>query len=344
MTSSWHSYPSSYNFGHRAIADLLTYEVNVEEKVDGSQFSFGYFRVEGTDGHEWDLKVKSKGALIYPDAPPAMFRSAVETVKSLRDQGMLTPGYTYRGEVLAKPKHNALTYNRVPAGSIIIFDINDGEESYLSYPAKEAEAARLGLEVVPLLYTGRIESIDKMRHFLDTTSVLGGQKIEGVVVKPINYDYFGKDHKCLMGKYVSESFREVHKREWKAENPNRLDVIDKLVQELITPARYAKAVIHLREQELITDSVKDIGAILIEARKDIAKEEADYIKDRLYRAFADDIIRRAVAGVPQWWKDELMKAQFGEGLAVAEGSDPVGELVGALNDAFDTGRDPGDEG
>lgn len=38
---SWHSYPSIYNLGHRYIADLLTVPVIVEEKIDGSQFSFG---------------------------------------------------------------------------------------------------------------------------------------------------------------------------------------------------------------------------------------------------------------------------------------------------------------
>ena len=34
-STSWHSYPSIYALGHRAVADLLRYEVNVEEKVDG---------------------------------------------------------------------------------------------------------------------------------------------------------------------------------------------------------------------------------------------------------------------------------------------------------------------
>jgi hypothetical protein len=47
--TSWHSYPKLYAMGHRAIADLLLDDVIVQEKVDGSQFSFGLFdNLDGT--------------------------------------------------------------------------------------------------------------------------------------------------------------------------------------------------------------------------------------------------------------------------------------------------------
>ena len=38
------SYPKIYSLGHAAILDLLDGRVIVEEKVDGSQFSFGLFQ------------------------------------------------------------------------------------------------------------------------------------------------------------------------------------------------------------------------------------------------------------------------------------------------------------
>jgi hypothetical protein len=38
---SWHSYPSLFAIGHRALAELLLDPVPVEETIDGSQFSFG---------------------------------------------------------------------------------------------------------------------------------------------------------------------------------------------------------------------------------------------------------------------------------------------------------------
>ncbi len=62
----------------------------------------------------------------------------------------------------------------------------------------QQEAERLGLEVVPLLHSGRIDSIETFRSFLARTSILGGQPIEGVVIKPVGYNLFGPDKKCLL--------------------------------------------------------------------------------------------------------------------------------------------------
>jgi hypothetical protein len=313
--SSWHSYPSIYNMGHKAIADLLKGPVNVEEKVDGSQFSFGLFDVEAAaDGSgpgivgDYELKVRSKGAVMHPDAPEKMFSKGAEHVKSISH--LLTPGWTYRGEYLAKPKHNALAYDRIPKGHVILFDINPGEEEYLSYEDKAAEADRLGLETVPLLYQGSIASIDEFRGFLDRTSILGGQKIEGVVVKPLAYNLYGRDKKVLMGKFVSEAYKEVHSQSWKAENPSAMDIIGMLGQAYGTQARWNKSIQHLRESGKLQDAVQDIGPLMHEIPNDIEKEYIDEIKDRLW-SYAWPHIRRAVTrGVPEYYKEQLLKRQF----------------------------------
>lgn len=249
LMPSWHSYPSIYHVGHRAIRDLLNHPVYIEEKVDGSQFSFGI----DADG---ELRVRSKGAMMYIDAPEKMFTKAVETVKSLRDA--LHPGWTYRGEFLAKPKHNTLAYNRAPNGHIIIFDINTGHEEYLTYSDKAVEAYRLGLEVAPLIYDGMVD-LAAFRGFLDRESILGGQKIEGVVIKPKAYNVWGEDKKVLLGKFVSEAFKESHSKAWKESNPAKNDVILLLAGEYTTPARWNKAIQHLRERGEIEDSPRDIG-------------------------------------------------------------------------------------
>ena len=196
-----HSYPSIYNLGHAAIADLLNGPVLVEEKIDGSQISFGL------DG-DGNVQLRSKGAQINVIAPEGMFAEAVKTVQALKPK--LTPGLTYRGEYLRSPKHNALAYDRIPAQHIILFDVNPGLEQYLTSDEKCEIAAALGLECVAELFRGIVEDVNQFRALLDTQSVLGGQKIEGVVIKPIGYDQFGRDKKCLMGKFVSEAFREVH--------------------------------------------------------------------------------------------------------------------------------------
>src|SRR6266853_205539 len=307
-SSSWHSYPSIFNLGHKAVQDLLKGPVNVEEKVDGSQFSFGNFENEDHTGETWGLRVRSKGAVMNIDAPESLFKEAVDTVKSLKD--LLHPNWTYRGECLKKPKHNALVYDRTPKGNVILFDVNTGDQEFLSYEDKSKEAERLGLEVVPLLYSGLLEEIGAFRGFLETVSVLGGQKIEGVVVKPLNYDLYGRDKKVLMGKFVSEAFKEVHNRTWGENNPSGNDIIPQLVARLSTQARWQKALQHLREAGEIEDSVRDIGKLMREIPEDVKKECEEEIKDYLF-SWAWPHLKRGISrGAPQWYKDHLLRQQF----------------------------------
>lgn len=303
MTTSWHSYPSIYNLGHRAVADILLGPVYVEEKVDGSQFSFGVFEIDG----QKELRVRSKGATMLPEAPEKMFSLGVEHVKSI--QHLLTVGYTYRGEYLRSPKHNSLVYSRIPAGHIILFDINSGHEEYLSYSAKKEEAERIGLEIVPLVFEGVISDIGKFREFLDRESLLGGQKIEGVVVKPVGSHLFGQDKKALFAKFVSEHFKEVHSKEWKTSNPTQNDIIEKLGMEYRTPARWQKAVLHLTEKGLLTDSPKDIGLLIREVPADVRKECEEEIKEQLWKWAWPHVSRKIVAGLPEYYKEQLLLKQ-----------------------------------
>ena len=297
--NSWHSYTSIYNVGHAAVSSLFLVPVDVEEKVDGSQFSFGR-------DESGVLFVRSKGAVMEPSAPEKMFAKAVDSISG-RD---LHPGWTYRGEYLQKPKHNTLCYSRVPNGNIIIFDINTGEEEYLDYFAKKAEAERIGLECVPLLYSGVVDSPQMLRDLLDRESVLGGQKIEGVVVKPTAHNLFGPDKKCLYAKFVSEAFKEIHGKEWRKSNPTNGDILEQLGDRYLTHARWNKAAQHLRERGEIEDSPRDIGALLKEVPLDIEKERADDIKERLYAWAWPHIRRKVTRGLPEWYKQQLLNKQF----------------------------------
>lgn len=282
--------------GHKAIEELLLDPVIVEEKVDGSQLSFGRFNGE--------LRVRSKGKEMIADAPENLFKEAVATAASLE----LREGWTYRGECLQKPKHNSLAYERVPRGNVILFDINSDEERYLSYEEKQAEAARIGLEIAPLLFAGKIESANDVLAFLEQESILGGQKIEGVVIK--NYSRFGRDKKVLMGKYVSEAFKEVHKKAWGESNPKQGDIILRLIGMLKTPARWDKAVIHLAERGELENSPRDIGKLIAEVKSDLKKECVDEIKNTLFSWAIDSVLRGSVGGLPEWYKQKLLDSQF----------------------------------
>jgi len=296
MNTSWHNYPKIFALGHKAISDLFLNEVLIEEKIDGSQFSFGRF-----DG---ELKCRSKGAILNIGAPEKMFEKAVESIAGLD----LKDGWTYRAEYLQKPKHNSLAYDRIPEKHVILFDINTGEEEYIAYADKNAEAKRIGLECVPIIDQRTISESKEILDYLGKLSILGGQKIEGVVIK--NYHRFGMDKKVLMGKYVSEEFKEVHQKEWRKSNPSNKDVIQNLILEYKTPARWGKAIQHLKEKGILEQSPRDIGNLIKEVHTDIANECEDEIKEKLFNYAKPQILRGCTAGLAEWYKKELLEKQF----------------------------------
>lgn len=299
MIDRIHSYPSIYNLGHKALEGLFDGPVLVEEKVDGSQFSFGVINGE--------LKVRSKGREMNMDAPEKMFDLAVATARSLL--GVLRDDWVYRGEYLQKPKHNTLTYDRVPTGNIILFDISPGLESYLTASEKAAEAARIGLECVPA-FEVQVTDLGAIKALCQRESCLGGPPMEGIVLK--NYAKFTEDKKVMMGKYVREEFKEHHKLQWRADNPTRTDIIQDLITSLKTEARWEKAVQHLRESGLLIDGPQDIGPLLKEVPADILKECRELIADKLFAYAWPQIQRGVTGGLPQWYKDRLAKRAFAE--------------------------------
>lgn len=296
-----HSYPSIFAVGHRALVGLLDGPVIIEEKIDGSQITFGVI-----DG---ELCIRSKGAEIFADAPEKMFALGVEKIKGVTDK--LVPGWHYRGEFLQKPKHNTLVYSRVPTNHIVIFDIDkDGIGDFADRATKEHAALVLGFDVIPELFRGRIESVEQLQQIIDRDSYLGGQKVEGVVIKPEKYDVFGKDKKVLMAKFVRADFQEMNSKEFRKTNPTKNDMIQLLGLALKTEARWRKVVQHLKERGAIEGSPKDIGALFKELHADIEKECADEIRERLYRWALPQIKRIAAAGLPEWYKGQLAQQQF----------------------------------
>lgn len=300
MSKALHSYPKVYNMGHPAIADLFAGPVVVQEKIDGSQFSFGV--VDGV------LHCRSKGATVFPETADKLFRGAVDTAARLHAERKLVEGWTYRGEAMCGPKHNALAYERAPVGNVILFDVDTGQEQRINDPQRlEQIAGVLGLEHVPVFHVGAVASLADLESLLDRPSVLGG-KMEGVVVK--NYARWGRDGKMLMGKVVSADFREINAKEWKKSNPTRSDVIEGLIDTYRTDARWQKAVQHLRESGALTESPADIGKLIREVGEDVHAECAEEIKEALFRAFWKDIQRGVTRGLPEWYKGTLAEQQF----------------------------------
>lgn len=286
-----HSYPKVLALGHRFIQDILFGETIAEEKVDGSQISFGVL-----DGV---LRIRSHSAEVILDAP-GMFDVAVEQINSISND--LSPDYIYRGEYLRKPKHNVLCYDRVPAKNIVIFDIEDKDFNPLSYEQKRVEAERIGLETVPLLWRN-ITKKDTIIDLLNNNSFLGGTLIEGVVIK--NYGKLVEGCKYMVGKYVSEKFKENMAHKTKMDKQTD-DIISSIVKSLKTEARYYKAIQHLKETGSLLEAPQDIGNLLKEIHQDIDAEETEYIKDRLFAHYIKKIKGLVCSGFPEWYKEQLL--------------------------------------
>lgn len=298
------SYPKVWQAGHINTHELLqSSDIYVEEKIDGSQFSFGVI-----DGQ---LQMRSKGAEVFPENPPDDFKAAVQTVLNLYEEGFLSEGYIFRAEVLAKPKHNTLVYDRVPKGNLIVFDVEDyASHSFLSRHGAETVVFDRGLEFAPILHGGSV-TLEIFQELLTRESYLGGPTIEGVVIKP-HGNMYGPDGKLILAKYVSEAYKETNRKDWKARNPGRSDIIKRLIETLRTEARWLKSIQHRRERGELLGAPQDIGPLIKEIQEDVATEEKEWIQEKLWETFRDQVIRGVTIGFPEWYKQRLLESAFEE--------------------------------
>lgn len=292
-----------YQLGHAEVENLFDGPVELTEKIDGSFFSF-------TVLSSGELRMRSKGQALCKDAPSSkMFSTVMAIVESKRDA--LTPGWIYRGEYLSKPKHNSLAYDQVPQGNVALFDIELAPGKHQSPASRFYEANRLGFSMAPVLFYGELvkgpDILPFILNLLERDSFLGGQKIEGVVIK--NFNQFSHGH-ILMAKFVSPAFKEVHSQEWKKANPSKGDVVDQLIDRYRSEARWNKAVQHLRDDGLLDNSPRDIGPLMKEVALDVLKEEEQSIKDALFKLCWPKIQRGIAAGLPDWYKEKLAADSF----------------------------------
>lgn len=292
------SYPTVYAIGHSTISNIFFSDVLVEEKIDGSQFSMGIINGE--------LHCRSKSVQINIEAPEKLFIEAIDAAKKLAP--LLHEGWIYRCEYLKIPRHNMIAYSRIPRNHLIVFDVMTGKEKYLSYNEKVEAASELGLECVPKLYEGHVDSIELLMSFLDKTSILGGSKIEGVVVK--NYSLFTREKKIMIGKYVSEKFKEVHRVEWNKNNPSEKEFMESVAMKYRSEARWNKAIQHLREAGELENSPRDIGKLLKEIPEDILNEEKESIMKELFDYFYPKFKRIVINGFPEYYKEYLANRAF----------------------------------
>ncbi|MFA5238328.1 MAG: RNA ligase family protein [Phycisphaerae bacterium] len=302
------SYPKIFHLGDAMIANLFKGSVEITEKIDGSQWCFG-IDADGNFGY------RSKNQDLSHGEVPNTFEGAKEQMERieniLKDNNFRN--IFFYAEFLRKEKHNLLKYNRIPKNHLYLFGVlNKGEFVYNSFQLM-GWAEILDIEPANVRFVGDISNIDDLYTLLDVESILGGTKMEGIVIKNYN-EPSGRGswiQPISLGKFVREEFKERQNKDWKKEftSKGKLDIF---LDSFNTDARKLKAIQHLRDQGLLENTPKDIGELMREIHRDIIEEESENIKEELFKLYIKDIVRYAQRGLPDMYKQMLAEASFEE--------------------------------
>jgi len=297
-------------------------EWTIEEKIDGSQLSF-----QTDDG----LKVHfyNRGNEKFPPYDP-LFERSIKAIQTFVSK--LQIGCIYHGEIICRPRHNVILYERVPRFNFIMFDFQNTEHEYQSSRIMAEEANRIGFEHTQILWdngtslndnnnlpitpTQKIDELMKAIEEGKLKSCLGGRP-EGVVLKHPRYvkEFTTPDGevKSKMAatkmKSVCKIFKEQHhvkKEKLPQLEPN--DVINQIMSWYPQEAWWRKAYQRLRDNEVIHEGDdklqrdKDGAKISEEVRRDFLEENEEQLKELLFAAFSMDIAKGVSTGASQWYR------------------------------------------
>ena len=290
------------HIGNRIIADIFDGEVEISSKIDGSN---------------WRVLLSPDG-LMYGsrkvDMPTdQMFGVAIEQSERIyndvdwQDIGNEIMLFT---EFLANPKHNTLTYDRVPLNHLYLFAAIVDDEVQDTHQL-ELIADVLDVEPPHIIHTGTIENSDQLNAMLDTDSVLGGTTVEGIVIKNYNHNFDPLvsptfSHMPLTGKIVNESFKERNKAEWKLNK----SVIDNVCEQFLTVPRFNKAIQHVKEEGSLEGEKRDLKYLIPEFYNDLMKEEYEDIRRIVMTAFLNKLRKKADQYVVQSYINHLTEQAF----------------------------------
>ena len=237
-------------------------EIVVTEKLDGANASF---LKEGVV-----IKCFSRNTELSEGDTLRGFYNWVQENVMLSD---LNNKYIYYGEWLIRHK---LDYGENER-QFYLFDIYDTEtEKYLPFSEVKSESFRLNLNLIPVFYEGKFQSLDHIDSFVGKSQL--GEVGEGVVVK--NYDYTDKHGSQVFTKIVSDEFAEKAQTK-KQRLPQQVNELDEFVTTYLTKPRVEKMLYKLIDEGLLSEdfNLSDMGLILKSSGSriidDILEEEMD---------------------------------------------------------------------
>jgi len=299
------SYPHVRHVADPTVEGIYEGEIEVEEKVDGSQFR---------------IHLDTAGAIHFGshrlDFPSfqnnGMFQKAVDIcIKNLEKVIGVARKYDMYifTEFVGKKKQNTLTYDKTPDSFLIVFDVL-ADQRWYNREDKEQIARIFGFDCIPRLWLedGKRLSAFVIDELLKNQSYLGGTQIEGIVVKnygkffdPTKYQW--NEGNFLIGKYVRQEFQEMNQKEHAGEHAS----IDKLRGRYNTSARWDKAIQKLTEEGKLVHNMKDLALIIPEVKADIKEECEEDIKTELYKLYGRQVIGSGVKGLPEYYNKKLLE-------------------------------------
>jgi len=295
------SYPKILQLGSQRTENIFEGVVDIEEKIDGSQFRFGI----NEDG---ELVIGSHRKRIG-NKPDKMFNKGIEYVKSLNLTDVSPDTYFYT-EYLNKPKHNTLRYERTPKNGLMLFGVLY-RDVWENRDQAELWADFLKIDVSPLLYSGNIDKKNIMKAldgWLQLESYLGGETMEGVVIKNFGQEVnLGGKIFPLFCKYTSEKFKEKHQKG----TPKLRWSIEEYAKQFCTEARWMKAIYRLRDEGKLKNEPSDIGKLIKEILADVREEELENIREELekkvFGRMIGIVISGSIIGFADFYKEYLLK-------------------------------------
>ena len=281
--------------GHKTKRDWTGDNANwyIQEKVDGSQFSFY------NDGKTLRFFNRGKKKL-PPYAGP--FKRTANALSHLD----FPTGVVFHGEAIGSRQHNVLTYGRMPRYGFVLFGA-ERDNKHLTPSELTKLAKETDLELAPIIYVNKDESVDPYEKICELMqerlqSFLGGDA-EGMVLKHLSYTNSKGEVCASKFKFVYPKFQEVHKNK----RTKHVETVDGFLEGLVTwfplQPRLSKAAFRLRDNGKIDIDSDDPETrrrngtrVKRELRRDLEKECEQLIKDELWVFFSKRILDAAVEG------------------------------------------------
>lgn len=271
-------YPNIKWLGHEDVIEILHYGddfIFIEEKVDGGNGSF-WLEEDGVHFGNRNRDLTAENDVKFFTELQNKLRSHLADMESQGEK--INQDYFYYMEWMAK---HTISYTNAPF--VIGLDIrlkhsaDSGEFGlFLAREGKEREFQRLGLEVVPLVWSGKVKELKKLKidDLVPKSKYFDGFA-EGIVIK--NYSRMSKmGHHQLFAKVVRDEFKENNRAVFGNVKDKESDT-EKIVERFVTDARIKKQ-IHI----LVNEEGKTLSRALMQELprrviKDILIEEVTTI-------------------------------------------------------------------